>query len=86
MVKAEGKGGGRLVDKLEIQRIEQLRYVSRGRRGWVVGGIAHELRLSTSKRGEASILRGYGIEEGEGRVDESRGESRGRMQFRANFR
>lgn len=52
----------------------------------MVGGIAHELRLSTSKRGEASILRGYGIEEGEGRVDESRGESRGRMQFRANFR
>lgn len=51
----------------------------------MVGGIAHELRLSTSKRGEASILRGYGIEEG-GRVDESRGESRGRMQFRANFR
>lgn len=64
MVKAERKGGGRFVDKLEIQRIEQLRYVSRGRRGWVVGGIAHELRLSTSKRGEASILRGYGIEEG----------------------
>lgn len=34
--------------------------------GWMVGGIAHELHLSTFRRGEASILRGYEIGEGEG--------------------
>lgn len=34
----------------------------------MVGGIAHELRLSTFRRGEASILRGYEIGEGGGLV------------------
>lgn len=65
--KSRGKGGRRTVDKLEIQRIEQLYYVSMGG-GWMVGGIAHELHLSTFRRGEASILRGYEIGEGGGLV------------------
>lgn len=34
----------------------------------MVGGIAHELHLSTFRRGEASILRGYEIGEGGGLV------------------
>lgn len=56
MVKAERKGGGRFVDKLEIQRIEQLHYVSRGGRdGWLV---ASRMNYASPRR-NVDIRRAY---------------------------